>query len=319
MNLQKLTKLFAVRRVGSSVTEGERNDFPSSPCTGASDIWIDNFIRALNVASALGGSFPPLKAATETLNVILKDFQGVRNNTADLRGLVAAITKLLKLLNDQIRSYGEAVSKDAKFIQLFNEFNSCLLTMKEDIDEVLNKSYKSLGKRTLHKDALSRLNTDCMKRMDDLRLNFLVQLGLDTRRIIASGYNEAYGAFEDIDTSDYYKYKTADIHLIESLLSEDRDQLTEESFVKVDGKPDIYTFRRYCGNDAFTMFRKDLEAFSHYKHPNIRQMFGICESKLSPGILFRGKLVRLRDYSARDALNSLMSWIYFVDGYKVGA
>jgi len=211
------------------------------------------------------------------------------------------------------------VSKDAKFIQLFNEFNSCLLTMKEDIDEVLNKSYKSLGKRTLHKDALSRLNADCMKRMDDLRLNFLVQLGLDTRRIIASGYNEAYGVFEDIDTSDYYKYKTADIHLIESLLSEDRDQLTEESFVKVDGKPDIYTFRRYCGNDAFTMFRKDLEAFSRYKHPNIRQMFGICESKLSPGILFRGRLVRLRDYSARNALNSLMSWIYFVDGYKAVA
>ncbi len=50
--------------------------------------------------------------------------QGVRNNTTNLRGLVTAITKLLKLLNDQIQSYGEAVSKDAKFIQLFNEFNS---------------------------------------------------------------------------------------------------------------------------------------------------------------------------------------------------
>ena len=51
--------------------------------------------------------------------------------------------------------------------------------MKEDIDEVLNKSHKSLGKRTLHKDALSRLNTDCVKRMDDLRLNFLVRLTFD--------------------------------------------------------------------------------------------------------------------------------------------
>lgn len=50
--------------------------------------------------------------------------QGVRNNTANLRGLVTAITKLLKLLNDQIQSYEETVSKDAKFIQLFNEFNS---------------------------------------------------------------------------------------------------------------------------------------------------------------------------------------------------
>src|SRR6266576_3065079 len=89
MNLQKLTKLFVVRRAGSSVTGGERNDSPSSPCTGASDTWIDNFIRALNVASALGGSFPPLKAATETLNVILKDFQVCQPSVVKLVYLVS--------------------------------------------------------------------------------------------------------------------------------------------------------------------------------------------------------------------------------------
>ena len=92
MNLQKLTKLFVVRRSGSSVTEGERNDSRSSPGTDASDIWIDNFIRVLNVASALGGSFPPLKAATETLNVILKDFQVCQTSVTKFMTLVYLVS-----------------------------------------------------------------------------------------------------------------------------------------------------------------------------------------------------------------------------------
>ena len=73
MPLPKFTRFIAVRlRARPSVTEG----------LGDSDVlrigagtWIDNFIRALNVASAMGGSFPPLKVATETLNVVLKDLR----------------------------------------------------------------------------------------------------------------------------------------------------------------------------------------------------------------------------------------------------
>ena len=46
--------------------------------------------------------------------------------------------------------------------------------MKDNLDDILKKSHKSFGKRMLHKDSLSRLNADYVRRMDDLRLNFLV-------------------------------------------------------------------------------------------------------------------------------------------------
>ena len=46
--------------------------------------------------------------------------------------------------------------------------------MKIDLESIFTKSHKSLGKRTLHKDALGRLNEDYMKRINNLRLNFLV-------------------------------------------------------------------------------------------------------------------------------------------------
>ncbi|KAF8346566.1 hypothetical protein F5887DRAFT_86112 [Amanita rubescens] len=151
---------------------------------------------------------------------------------------------------------------------------------------------------------------------------FQVQLGLDTRRFIASGRCEANGVFEDLDTSDYHKYKIADIHSIESLPTEDQidhDQLAEESLVKIDGKADIFTFRRYIGSYALATFRKEFETFSRYKHAHIRQIFGVCESKLTPGILFRGKLLRFLDYSTRDEACSVWSWISFVNGSKIVA
>jgi hypothetical protein len=94
-----------------------------------------------------------------------------------------------------------------------------------------------------------------------------LQLDLDTRRIIAKDRSKDSGVFKDLDTSDvgfrnplsvreltffaqYYKYKTADMQSIECLPPEDqngRDQSVEESWVKIDGKSDIYTFRRYTG------------------------------------------------------------------------
>lgn len=141
MSLAKLTRFFVVRRAGPSETEGlgDRNSSSAVLRTGAGT-WIDNFIRVLNVASALGGSFPPLKAATETLNVILEDFrvcdssvcsrlfvsilrQDVRNNTASLQDLVTEITELLNVLNDWVESHGETVSKNTGLMELFNKFN----------------------------------------------------------------------------------------------------------------------------------------------------------------------------------------------------
>jgi hypothetical protein len=77
MPLPKLTRFITVRlRAGPSVTEdlGDRNS-PSDALRIGAGTLIDNFIRALNVASALGGSLPPLKVAAETLNVILKDLR----------------------------------------------------------------------------------------------------------------------------------------------------------------------------------------------------------------------------------------------------
>lgn len=103
---------------------------------------------------------------------------------------------------------------------------------------------------------------------------YQVQLGLDTRRFIASGHFEANGVSKDLDTSDvgfpnplsvyelisffvqYYKYKIADIQSIECLLPEvqnDSDRSAEESWVKIDGKSDIYTFRRYTGRYALAV------------------------------------------------------------------
>lgn len=116
--------------------------------------------------------------------------QETHNNLASLQGLVAAITELLTMLNDQIRSYGEEASRDSKFMQSFDKFSlcellppirsslisltKCLLKMKDDLDEILKKSHKSFGKRMLHRDQLSRLNANYVRHMDDLRLNFLV-------------------------------------------------------------------------------------------------------------------------------------------------
>ncbi len=74
MNFPNLTRFFVARRAGPS-TEGDRNDSPNLLHTGRGDTWVDNFTRGLNVASALSATFPPLKAATEALNVILKDLQ----------------------------------------------------------------------------------------------------------------------------------------------------------------------------------------------------------------------------------------------------
>ena len=74
MSLPKLTRFFAVRlRAGPSVTDGlgDRNS-PSGVLRTGAGTWLDNFIRVLNVASALAGSLPPLKVAIETLNIILK-------------------------------------------------------------------------------------------------------------------------------------------------------------------------------------------------------------------------------------------------------
>ena len=79
MPLPKFTRFIAIRlRAGPSVTEGlgDHNTPSDVLRIGAGTVtWIDNFIRALNVASAVGGSFPPLKVATETLNVVLKDLR----------------------------------------------------------------------------------------------------------------------------------------------------------------------------------------------------------------------------------------------------
>ena len=55
---------------------------PSNLRPGA-DTFIDNFIRALDVASGLGAIFPPLKAASDTLNVMLKNFK-VRSSLMQL-------------------------------------------------------------------------------------------------------------------------------------------------------------------------------------------------------------------------------------------
>jgi hypothetical protein len=75
MSFPSLTRFFVVRRAGTLTTERDRNDSPNLLQAGRGETWVDNFIRALNVASALSATFPPLKAATEALNVILKDFQ----------------------------------------------------------------------------------------------------------------------------------------------------------------------------------------------------------------------------------------------------
>ena len=46
----------------------------------------------------------------------------------------------------------------------------------------------------------------------------------------------------------------ADIHLVESLTTEDQsDRYIEESHAKVDDKPATYTFRRYTGSNALTV------------------------------------------------------------------
>ena len=98
---------------------------------------------------------------------------------------------------------------------------SYLSVMKNDLDNILTKSHKSFGKRTLHKDALNRLIVDYVQRMNNLRLNFLVQLSiiqcacylrefqvqlsLDTRRVIATASHSEgkdRGIFDDLDTSD---------------------------------------------------------------------------------------------------------------------
>ncbi len=46
--------------------------------------------------------------------------------------------------------------------------------MKNDLDAVLKPWHKPFGKRTLYKDALSRLDANYEKRIGDLRLNFMV-------------------------------------------------------------------------------------------------------------------------------------------------
>ena len=75
MNFPNLTRFFIVRRAGPSTTERDCNDSLNLLHAGRGDTWVDNFIRALDVATALGAVFPPLKATTQTLNVILKDYQ----------------------------------------------------------------------------------------------------------------------------------------------------------------------------------------------------------------------------------------------------
>ncbi len=88
-----------------------------------------------------------------------------------------------------------------------------------------------------------------------------LQLDLDVRRIITKDHSEDFSTFKVLETSDvgfpnplsvceltlfaqYYKYKIADVQSIEFLPS---DQSAEESWVKIDGRSDIYTFRRYTG------------------------------------------------------------------------
>ncbi|KAF8346568.1 hypothetical protein F5887DRAFT_1073245 [Amanita rubescens] len=190
MNFPSLTRFFVLRRAGTSTTERDRSDSPNLLHAGRRDTWVDNFIRALDVASALSATFPPLKAATEALNVILKGFQEARNNIASLQDLVTAITELSNILGRQIQLYGKDINKDTEFTELIDEFKSCLSSMKDDLLVILKKSHKSFGKWTLYKDALSRLNANYTKHIGDLRLNFMLQLDLNIRRIITKHHCE---------------------------------------------------------------------------------------------------------------------------------
>lgn len=99
------------------------------------------------------------------------------------------------------------------------------------------------------------------------------QFAINLLHTNANSQSEDRGILGDLDTSDvgiplciigyllwrywpfaqYYKFKPADIYSIENFTPKHRrgrDPLVEESLVRVNGKSDIYMFRRYIGNDA---------------------------------------------------------------------
>ncbi|KAF8637093.1 hypothetical protein AX17_002998 [Amanita inopinata Kibby_2008] len=301
----------------------ENSHYSSSFKISNVNAWMNNLISVMNIASASGEAFPPLKTTVGLLTIMLSNIKDVRRNKEDLRHLVTEITELMKMLNDRVEAHGESATKQKGLMDVCSDFNTCLSSILQDLSTLLTESHKSWTKQLLYKDALAGLVAGYTKRLSDLKLHFLVWsfLGICFANHQTTTREGDGSTLSDMELSDYYRLKLSDIDLVGNLpsqpSSDNEDVQIEEYYARVRSSDAINTVRLYNGSDALTLLRNEFERFSRLKHPNILQVFGVCDSKRTPGIVFYGQLIRWADYERElSPIDGLIMPLQFYNDYK---
>ncbi|KAK2465526.1 hypothetical protein APHAL10511_002418 [Amanita phalloides] len=247
----------------------------------------------------------------------------MQKNKDDFRELAEEVCKLLVMLRDRVRHHQSSIALSPEFSQLCMEFVQCLLNIQSQMNEVMRQQSVRLRgyfKASVVRNLLMRYKVQ----MGTLRLNFMMLNVFDIRvqiadiRSLLDAHNPSPITNQQLtrhvmaegDMLGYRQINIGDLRVLTEPLArgrgtyEDIAAYTEEFLVQAGEAKK--TLRIYHGSKPLHTLRNDFNIVYKFRHPYIVQLFGVCSSRHSPGLIFHGELTSCTEYiQALDPLQAI--------------
>ncbi|KAF8637121.1 hypothetical protein AX17_003025 [Amanita inopinata Kibby_2008] len=291
---------------------------PSHPPTLGSD-WLGDIIKIARITAAASelSPFPFIKGAVNIFIALLEPLQQMQKNKNDYRDLAEEVCKLIVMLRDRALQHTSTVISSPEFTQLCADFVQCMMDIQSEMNEVMRQqSVRMRGyfKASVVQDLIARYKA----RMESLRLNFMalnifdIRVQLSDIRLLLDTNDNGHVVKEqqvvlpsmpvpvDLDMTDYKQIAMGDIQVLTEPFIRHRGAKNEDVIYTEDSIACIgsssKTLRIYRGQDPLQILLNDFKIKSDLRHPYIVQLFGVCKSRRTPGLIFHGELSSCSEY-----------------------
>ncbi|KAJ7089923.1 hypothetical protein C8R44DRAFT_861348 [Mycena epipterygia] len=275
--------------------------------------WLPNMIFAVKTMAA-GTDFLPLpyvRAAFSTVAIFLETVDKITKNRDNLKDLCASMVEILVILRDEISVHGDAAA--GRFMGLCENFVVFLQFLQDEL-ETLQKSRKGIRGRfkeiirvTSVADQLERYRI----RLNEMRSNFVLLATIDTNLNVAEiqqsmALIQSTRAIPSTARDQFRHVALGEINLLYETSMRNKIHKIKIFKARISGETSPMTVAQY--DDETEKWERDLALYSHTRHPNFWQLFGVCHSPGVQALIFYDELMPLAVYRQFHRPSSDLVW-----------
>ncbi|KAJ7436333.1 hypothetical protein FB451DRAFT_1307514 [Mycena latifolia] len=277
------------------------------PSTSKDWLYSMNFAARAMAAGAELIPLPYIRAAFDAVVLFLETVEKIKKNREDLKDLCASMMEIVVLLRDEISVNGDTGAMRLK--DLCENFIGCMKFLQSGLEK-LQKSHQGIRGRfkevvgaTNIADGIRRYRT----RLDELRSNLTLIATINTNLNVADIQKSLTAIPSPHSGAQFRHVALGDINLLCETPMTNKIHKIKIFTARISGESSIMTVAKY--EDEQDKWQQDLALYSRVRHPNVWQLFGLCQAAGWQALIFYDELIPLGVYRQFHRPTSDLVWV----------